>query len=231
MEGPTSATPFVTDLHGRVCDPQTGLPFEEGQAGPGSIFHVPQSSPDPSRRAPEYHMYTGENTSVSFSQVMQQAQAQGFQGKNIFILGTPRPQDLNRVPSPPPPEQDDSDPAFQYSYARFYRTKCNYCWAVVKGSERERGFTLQEIFQAAQKGCSTCNALHDGIIRFANLIFPKYNYEKVRIRQVTHGKSRLLSETKAANVTFDEFGAETMSLSFENSGKPEQIIRSVDHPK
>jgi hypothetical protein len=227
MEGPTPPVPKIVDLHGQLRDPYSGNALEEGQEGPGSIFHAPSSRSDP-----DYRLFTGEDITIPFSQLMEQLRAAGFEGENIFMITTPRPQDIDRVPSPPPPQLDHvNGSGVETSFGYFYRTKCNYCWAIVQGRERERGFTLREINQAAENGCSTCAVLYAGITRFADLIFPKYESGGVRVRQKENGRSRLLSETRAVNVCFDEYGGETIVLSFNGSSKPENSIANLGHPK
>jgi hypothetical protein len=209
--------PTVFDIHGRLLDPTSGAPLPDGQEAPGSIFHVPSSE---AAAEPTIHTdLSGNLSTISFSKLMQQMRRQGFEGENVFWDVAPRPEDLERVPSPPPPLVDYSDADVETTYASFYCTQCAYCWAVVQGSERSRGFKLSEICQAAIKGCSTCNVLQHGITKFADLLFPKYSNEKVRIRQGENGISKLLSETKAVTVCFDEYGGETIGLTFNGSSR------------
>jgi hypothetical protein len=212
MGKPTIPIPKVMDLHGQLRDPETGNPLSDGQEGPGSIFYVPSAGP----KEPDYHVFTGPDKSEPFSEMMEKLRAAGFQGGNIFMHVTPRPQDIDRVPSPPPSELErgKGDSGFEQSTGRLHRTKCNYCWAVVRGKERERGFTLAEIENAARKGCSTCGVLQNGIKKFADLLFPCYVSEKVRLRQKENGVSKLLCETNTVSATFDEYAGETILLKF-----------------
>lgn len=211
------STPFVevVDIHGRVCDPTTGNPLGDGQEGPGSIFHVPISDP-----RPDYQLYTSRDETASFSKLMQDLREAGFQGGNIFMHATPRPQDIDRIPSPPPTlssHRNGSD--IEASFGNIYRTECAYCWAILRGKERQQGFKLHEIQQAASKGCSTCDVLQKGITAFADLIFPAYNCERIRIRQEGNEKTRLLSETNNVTVCFDEHEGEVIKLTFKGSRK------------
>lgn len=209
--------PFVevVDIHGRICDPITGNPLGDGQEGPGSIFHVPISDP-----RSDYQVYTGRDETTPFSKIMEGMREAGFEGGNIFMHTTPRPEDIDRIPSPPPPRSshhNDSD--IEASFGNIYRTECAYCWAILRGNERQNGFKLHEIQQAASKGCSTCDVLQKGITAFAGLIFPAYNSEKIRIRQEGNEKTRLLSETKDVTVCFDEYKGEVIKLTFKGSRK------------
>jgi hypothetical protein len=213
MAGP-KVLPRVLDHHGRVRDPRTGNPMEDGNEGDGSIFAAPHAE-----TAPDYRVFTGNDVSQPFSEVMETLRRAGFEGDSVTLMLTPRPQDVDRVPSPPPPAAHHSDFNVETSLGSFYHTECAYCWAVVQGKERERGFTLREICQAAAQGCSTCNVLQDGIVEFARLIFPRFSAEKVRVRQKENGESKLLSETRAVNVCFDEYGGETIVLTFGGSGE------------
>jgi hypothetical protein len=228
MEGSKPPLPKIVDLHGQLRDPYSGNPLEEGQEGPDSIFHVPSSS---SKTAPDYRLYNGKDTTIPFSQFMETLRAQGFEGDNIFMHATPRPEDLDRVPSPLPSPRDYKDSAFEISLGNLYRTTCNYCWAIVRGKERETGFTLREIDQAARNGCSACGVLHAGITHFADLVFPKYQSGRVRVRQKENGKSRLLSETGAVDVRFDEYGGETLVLTFNGSSKSVKPFANVNRSR
>jgi hypothetical protein len=166
-------------------------------------------------------MYIGQEKTISWEDMMKQMRIQGFQGANIFPMITPRPEDVDRVPSPPPANMgyQHFGEGVETSFASFYQTKCAYCWAIVRGKERERGFKLSEICQAARNGCSTCNVLQLGITKFANLLLPKYNYEKARIRQEYNKRLQLLSEAKSVTVSFDEYGGEMIGLVFDGSSK------------
>jgi len=208
------ALPEIYDLHGRLRDPYTGNPLEEGQEGPNSIFYVPGLS---SATNPDYMLFTGPDTAIPFSEMMQKFRDAGFEGGNITWNITPRPQDAERVPSPPPKDYSDTEDTM--SFGRLYRTNCNYCWAIIKQKERERGFRLHEIKGAADRGCSTCGVLYAGICRFAGMLFERYDTSQVRVRQLESGRSRLLGDTKKVNVCFDEYNGETFDLSFKGEGK------------
>jgi hypothetical protein len=213
MEVSGSKIPKIVDLHGRLRDPFTGNPLPDGQEGPDSIFHVPSSD----RPKPDYLIYTSTGT-IPFSQFMQTLRNQGFDGQNIYMHITPRPEDVDRIPSPPPASPDDTrDSDYQYALGRFHRTKCNYCWAIIKKKERENGFRLSEILGAAKAGCSTCGVIYKGITRFGDLLFPKYDISKVRLRQKDNGRSQLLSETRTVDVIFSEYGTTIVQLSFMGS--------------
>lgn len=225
MEKSTSHTPLVMDLHGQLRDPNTGNALSDGQEMPGSIFHAVSSVES---RTPDYQVFTGPDQTTPFSKIMEQMRAAGFQGNNVFLHLTPRPEDIDRVPSPPPPEMAPGQYNHGFSTGQLHRTKCNYCWAVVRDKERERGFTLAEIEQAARNGCSTCGVLRAGIKKFADLIFPRYDLGKVRVRQKENGTSKLLSETNTVGVTFDEYGGETISLTFGRPGQCRSFSQSID---
>lgn len=206
----------VVDIHGRVCDPVTGNALGEGQEGPGSIFHVPVKDP-----RGDYQLYISKDETMDFSKHMQMLRDAGFQGGNIFMHATPRPQDIDRIPSPPPSQSSrHNDSEVGFSLGNIYRTECAYCWAILRGKERQHGFKLHEIQLAARKGCSTCDVLQRGITTFADLLFPTYNCEKVRIRQEVHEKKRLLSDSKNVTVCFDEYEAEVINLAFVASREP-----------
>jgi hypothetical protein len=207
------ALPEIYDLHGRLRDPYTGNPLEEGQEGPNSIFYVPGLT---SATNPDYMLFTGPDTAIPFSEMMQKMRDAGFEGGNIMMNITPRPQDAERVPSPPPKGYNDTEDAM--SFGSLYRTNCNYCWAIIKGKERERGFRLQEIKGAAESGCSTCGVLYAGICRFAGILFERYDMSKVRVRQLELGRSRLLEDAKKVNVCFDEYNGEAFDLNFKGEG-------------
>ncbi|KAF2007548.1 HET-domain-containing protein [Amniculicola lignicola CBS 123094] len=185
--------------------------MEEGQEGPNSIFYVPGM---PSETRPDFRLYTDGDGSISFSEWMQKVRDLGFQGSSISFAVTPRPQDIRRVPLPPPEEKEISGGGVAMAVAKFYRIKCNYCWAIVCEAERETGFDLAEIEGAAEKGCSTCLAICAGIRHFADMIFPRYNTKKIRVRQTMKAKSKLLSDTEAMVVSFDEFNGESFTLTF-----------------
>lgn len=222
MEDSSQITTIV-DSHGRPWDPYSGGPLDDGQEGPGSIFYVPP--PAPSRfTTPPYRLFIDKDTSIPFTEFIERIKAQGYKGGDIFMHITPRPEDVDRIPPPPPPQRDYSDEVVETSVGDMYRTKCNYCYAVVTYAERERGFKLSEICLAAKNGCDTCDVLQRGIKYFAALIFPTYSDEKVRVRQKENGRSRLLSETKAVTLCFDEFGGETIKLTFNGSGMSSGLL-------
>lgn len=205
----------VVDIHGRICDPATGNPLGDGQEGPGSIYHVPTSDP-----RGDFRIYTSRDETIPVSKMMESLREAGFQGGEIFMHTTPRPEDIDRIPSPPPPQPPRrNDGEIEASFGNIYRTECAYCWAIVCGKERQHGFKLHEIQQAASKGCSSCDVLQKGITAFADLIFPAYNTDKIRIRQEGNEKTRLLSETKDVTVCFDEYGGEVIRLAFKGSRK------------
>jgi hypothetical protein len=214
----SEAVPRVTDLHGRQRDPFTGNAMEEGQEGPNSIFYVPGM---PSETAPDYQLFTGPEKMISWTEHMKQLRAAGFKGTSIMMAVTPRPQDRNRVPSPPPDLEnyDDRDGAVPTSYARFWRTKCNYCWAVIRGKQREFGFRLDEIKGAADRGCDACSVIHNSICHFADMMYPSYNRSKVRVRQKVENGLQLLSDIKSVRVSFDEYGGDDFFLTFTDEGE------------
>ena len=209
-------TPFVEmiDIHGRVCDPVTGNPLGDGQEGPGSIFHVP--SKDEPR---DYVVFTDQGKKP-WSDVMKTLVNSGFQGGHIMMHSTPRPEDVDRPPSPPPSLTSHQESGgFQVSTGNIYRTQCAYCWAILQGKERERGFKLCEIQQAAAKGCGACDVLCNAVVAFGDIIFASHDNRKVRIRQKGEGITRLLSESKQVTVCFDEHDAEVMKLSIKGTRK------------
>jgi hypothetical protein len=208
------ALPEIYDLHGRLRDPYTGNPLEEGQEGPNSIFYVSGLS---SATNPDYRLFTGPDTTIPFSEMMQMLRNAGFEGRSITMHTTPRPQDAERVPSPPPKGYNDTEETM--SFGSPYRTNCNYCWAIIKQKERERGFRLHEIRGAADRGCSACGVLYAGICRFAGMLFERFDISKVRVRQMESGRSKLLGDTKKVNVCFDEYNGENIDLSFKGEGK------------
>lgn len=214
--------PLVTDLYGRQRDPFTGNAMEEGQEGPNSIFYVPGM---PSEKGPDYQIFIGPEEAISWTKHMQQLRNAGFRGTKIMMSVTPRPQDRDRVPSPPPDwdKQNNTVGAAVTSYASFWRTKCNYCWAVIRHGEREMGFRLAEIKGAADRGCGTCDVLYNSIRHFADMIFPSYNTSKVRVRQNPDERLRLLSDTKSVRVSFDEYTGEDFYLTFAEEGNFHRI--------
>lgn len=220
MDDSVPPLPIVYNQHGQLLDPYTGNPLEDGQEGPDSIFYVPSSSRD----RPDYMLFMGDEGPIPFSEVMKKTRDAGFEGSTVGVFTTPRPEDRDRVPSPPPLQLDETSSfGVEIVHGNFYRGKCNYCWAIVQGKEREWGFTLREINQAADKGCSTCKVLYTGITRFADLIFPKYECGRVRVRQGDNRsrpiQSKQLSEIGVVTVCFDDFGGETIALSWMASGK------------
>jgi hypothetical protein len=210
--------PRVYDLHGRQRDPFTGNAMEDGQEGPNSIFYVPGL---PSETSPDYVLYMGDGKPTPFSKHMRMLRDAGFEGSSMFMHVTPRPQDRSRIPSPPP---DLSDSLKARVVATFYRTNCNYCWAIIRGKERESGFRLEEIKGAADRGCGTCDVLLNSIERFANMIFPSFDRSKVRVRQKFEARSQLLSDTKEVRVCFDEYHGETLVLSFSDESKQKCVF-------
>ncbi|KAL5323084.1 hypothetical protein ACEPPN_007612 [Leptodophora sp. 'Broadleaf-Isolate-01'] len=215
--------PLVTDLYGRQRDPFTGNAMEEGQEGPNSIFYVPGM---PSEKGPDYQIFIGPEEAISWTKHMQQLRNAGFRGTKIMMSVTPRPQDRDRVPSPPPDwdKQNNTVGAAVTSYASFWRTKCNYCWAVIRHGEREMGFRLAEIKGAADRGCGTCDVLYNSIRHFADMIFPSYNTSKVRVRQNPDERLRLLSDTKSVRVSFDEYTGEDFYLTFAEEASQVQRV-------
>ncbi|KAK0113949.1 hypothetical protein ONS96_014798 [Cadophora gregata f. sp. sojae] len=212
------ALPRIIDLYGRQRDPFTGNAMEEGQEGPNSIFYVPGMR---SETDPDFQIFIGADKSISWTENMQRLRYAGFRGTSITMSVTPRPQDRDRIPSPPPDfaRSRDTNNRVVESYASFWRTKCNYCWAVISHREREMGFRLSEITSAADKGCDTCNVLHRSIRHFADMIFPSYDSTKVRVRQSPEEEVRLLSDTKSVRVSFDEHGGEDFHLIFAEEGR------------
>lgn len=166
----------ITDLHGRQRDIHTGNVMEEGQEGPNSIFYVPGM---PSETQPDYRLYVKGDEMIPFSKWMKKMRDAGFEGSRILFGVTPRPQDVRRVPKAPPAENEVNEGGVAMAVARFYRTKCNYCWAIVNESERETGFDMSEIEGAVKRGCSTCRVICAGIRNFADMIFPRFNPEQV----------------------------------------------------
>jgi hypothetical protein len=221
MDDSVYPLPIVYNQHGQLLDPYSGNPLEEGQEGPDSIFYVPLSSP----HRPNYVLFAGDDGSpIEFPEVMRKLRETGFEGSTVGVFTTPKPEDRDRVPAPPPLQLDETTSAgVEIVRGNFYRGKCNYCWAVVQSEEREWGFTLREIRQAADNGCSTCGVLYAGITHFADLIFHKYECGRVRVRQGNNGgrpiQLKQLSEIGVVTACFDEFGGETIALSWRVSGK------------
>ncbi|CAN9473440.1 unnamed protein product [Alternaria alternata] len=199
--------------------------MEEGQEGPNSIFYVPGM---PSETQPDYRLYINGDESISFSEWMKKMRNAGFQGSHILFGVTPRPQDIRRVPSPPPDEKEVREGGVAMAVARFYRTKCRYCWAIVNERERETGFDMAEIEGAAEKGCNACLVICTGIRHFADMIFPRYNTRHVRVRQNMRGRQKLLSDTKALVVSFDEYNGESFTLTFSDEVIERRKLRPWD---
>jgi hypothetical protein len=225
MDDSIPPLPDVFNQHGQRLDPYTGNTLEEGQEGPDSIFYVPSSSPPD----PDLRLFVTEDGSVPFSEAMEKMRDAGFEGLTVTVLNIPRPEDRDRVPSPPRPHfVYTNESGVEMALGNSYCDECNYCWAIVQGKERVGGFTLREINQAANNGCSTCGVLHAGITRFADLIFPKYECGRVRVKQSENcRRPRPLLETPAVTVCFDEYGGETIVLSFSDQGKFETAFCKV----
>jgi hypothetical protein len=111
--------------------------------------------------------------------------------------------------------------AIATSTASFWRTKCNYCWAVIRGRGRESGFRLEEIEGAAERGCGACTVLQNSIRHFADMIYPTYSSSKVRVRQKVEAPHALLSDAKLVRVSFDEYNGDDFFLAFSDEGEPE----------
>jgi len=125
--------PNVIDQHGLLCDLYTSNPLEDGQEGPGSIFYVPST-----KTTSDYRIFTDRDVSIPFSELMEMLRCGGFEGEDVIVYVTPRPEDINCAPSPPPPQPPYTDSDYEGSFENFHRSECAYCWATVRGKERER---------------------------------------------------------------------------------------------
>ena len=201
---------YFTDPHGRILD-ENLQPPPDGQQGPGSIFHVPSSETKAAHKA-----QSGKITSVE--DLLKASEYHGFERRNqyktsnVIMLLTDDPKEESRPPSPPS-SQFNALSSEALSGATHY-TACAFCWAVVKGKERWKGFTLKELNGAARQGCDTCNVLQKSIRHFTDIIFPTYEDEKVRVCQSVDHPLKLLSQTKKVSITFEEHGGETISMQF-----------------
>ena len=222
--------PIVVDIHGRRIDPLTGRILSDGQENLDSIFYAPSN--ENSLMAPGYYHIDIGSKSISFKEMMKMVRDSGFRGQQVNLVITPDPNKEN-APVPAPPsifaQQSDSDTLYEVSRGNILRTSCGYCWAVSKGEQRPSGFTLQELNEAAVRGCEACNVLQKSIAHFASLLFENYSPRKVRVRQQEVSSiypTGLLSQTDKVGVYFDEYGQEGVELDFRLSS---QSSRTIEH--
>ena len=204
--------PTITDIHGRHVDPLTGRILAEGETSTGSIFAPALNDDDGARtRGPGY--YGGFGQQKSFQEMMQSLRAAGFKGENITLLVTPRAEEENApIEPPPPPVVEDPDALYELSRGNIYQTSCGYCWAVLRGKQRTRGFKLDELQQAASQGCGTCRVLTQTIDHFALMVFKSHDAKQVRIRQEYDKTGLLLSQCSSVNVFFDQYNRERLVI-------------------
>lgn len=203
--------PVLVDIHGHRVDPITGRVLRGAEEATGSVFHtVPDSDHDEST----YYRFADGS---SVPDMMRMLRGAGFQGQKIILAVTPRPQDENPPVLPPPPKVSFSDGPYEISGGNTHRTSCGYCHAVITRKERPRGYTLQELCDAARQGCETCGVLHKAIEHFGKLIFQQFDPNKVRVQQKELSrlfKTGLLSHSELVTAFFDEYGAEAVQLDF-----------------
>jgi hypothetical protein len=218
--------PRVVDMQGRLLDPQTGRPLPEGQEGVGSIFHAPSATPVPPTfsRRPIAHDRSEQGSStlvkVSHSDLLQQARRQGFQGQNVIMHIIPYPKDEERSSDSAAPQSGRSPKLPQdLTSSDLESSGCHCCGTILAGLERDEGFTLLKLHEAASRGCEACDVLQQSVRHFSKFLFSRYKDEKVRINQGGNQHSRQLAQAKRVSVHFDEYGGETMELSFYGSGK------------
>jgi hypothetical protein len=202
------------DFRGRRLDPETGTLLGSGEETQDSIFYTNRSQkprPDAERNP--------------FLTNFRAGLGPGFEGsgRNVFLHITPHPDDEFKPPSPPPPEMSRG---FRTTRSGIdtpltgivYRTVCAYCYAILRDRQRERGYRLSEIVQAAAQGCGTCDVIQKVIKSYADLIFSEYDPLKVMVRQSHNTPDQLLSQTKRVTIVFDEYGAESIVLNFDAAG-------------
>jgi hypothetical protein len=95
---------------------------------------------------------------------------------------------------------------------------CRCCGTILAGLERDEGFTLLKLHEAASRGCEACDVLQQSVKHFSKFLFSGYKDEKVRINQGHNQHPGQLAQAKQVSVCFDEYGGETMELSFYGSG-------------
>lgn len=180
---------MYTDPRGQIISDDL-RPLPEGQAAPGSIFHVP------SQLLPLAEELQKPITSAR--ELFQASQAYGFNrhGYRREILGLDFSFDSKRKdkgPSLPTPETSDQSSPYQTFEGNIYRTTCAYCWATVCRHNWQEPFTLHQIRNSGLQGCETYTILQGAIVYFTNLLILDYDEGKVRIIQSENEPTRLLS--------------------------------------
>jgi hypothetical protein len=203
----------IFDFRGRRLDPETGTLLGGGEETKDSIFYTNKSQnsrPDAERNPLLADVMAGLGPGFEGS------------GRNVFLNITPHHDDEFKPPSPPPPEMSRG---FRTTRAGInapptsivYRTVCAYCYAILRDRQRERGYRLSEIVQAAAQGCGTCDVIQKVIKSYADLIFSEYDPLKVMVRQSHNTPNQLLSQTKKVTIVFDEYGGESIVLNFDTA--------------
>lgn len=199
------------DFRGRRLDPETGTLLGAGEETQDSIFYTKRSRG--SRPDAEHNLFLAEYLAAS---------GPGLAGNGLttYFNITPHPDEVFKPPTPPPPEMLRG---FRTTRAGMkarptgiiYRTACAYCYAILRDSQRDRGYRLDEIVRAASQGCGTCDVIQKVVREFADLIFGEYDPLKVMVRQSHNKPAQLLSQTKRMTVVFDEYGGQPIVLNFD----------------
>lgn len=210
-------------MQGRLLDPHTGMPFPEGQEGVGSIFHAPSAAPvPPSSSTAHERSKQGSGTTVliSYSDILQTLRRVGFRGENIIANITPYPEDEER-PADSAASQSGRSPNLPQGLTSsdLESSGCRCCSTILAGLERDEGFTLLKLHEAASRGCEACDVLQQSVRHFSKFLFSGYKDEKVRINQGGNQHPGQLAQAKRVSVCFDEYGGETMELSLYGNGK------------
>lgn len=228
MESDEESTemPKIRDFHGNSVDPRTGRIVRND---PNSIFFAPSRSEEDRY----VRLDSGEINTVP--EMLERVRQLGGRPKQVTLLVTPSPSSLAAPVTRPPSRnsfETDAEDLYEISGGNTFRSTCGHCWQVRERKERPRGFTLQEIHDAAKAECDTCNVLQRSVRHFGDIVFgPTYKFDKVRIeqRELSGGifKTGLLSNMNKVLVHFDDHGGETFELDFQDSGKLSTSVRST----
>ena len=203
--------PHLVDTQGRLLDPRSALRMPrllaDGQAAPESIFHVPSDT-------------KGSSQEITLNSIIEQCRRQGFGGENVIVHMPVRPSDQEEYYR----QKEESKQYLPHSDMNYRRTanqnvSCPYCKAVLENEEDTRGFDLGELHAVAKSGCETCDVIQQAITYFADLIYMKYDVNRVFVRQRQNEPDRLLGQTKTVEVRFEEHGDETFALTFNEAGE------------
>lgn len=186
------------DVNGRLIDINF-QPLPDGQEVPSSIFYVP-----PVRQSNDGPINTIEELVAAFKE----HQYQKSKPSNIIMNLIPIRDGYEDARVAVPPRSLQTVDGYKYN------TTCSFCWTVISDKKEFEKFTLNALQKAARNGCSTCDIIHKSITGIVQLVFERFDGNRVLVAQRKNLPSRLLSATKSVEVCFEEYGNQTFNVEF-----------------